>query len=282
MSYETKSNDLKRKAVEDFKKLVSEYPIIAAVNMEGLPTPQLQAIRAKLRGTVVLRMAKRRLLKLAIESSDKKDIKELLPFLKGMPALLFTKDNPFKLFKVLKQNKSNAPAKAGQIAPKDVLVSAGPTNFAPGPIIGELGAFKIKTGVEGGKLAIKEDVIVAKEGDVISSGLASVLTRLGIQPMEVGLDVVAVYDTGVIYTKSVLDVDENKIRSDAEIFAAQAFNLAMNAGIIVKETVEPLLIKAAAEARTLALEQNILTKETAEALVAKAAAQATSLQQHTT
>lgn len=282
MNYKTKSNDLKRKTVEDFKKLIAEYPIIAAVNMEGLPTPQLQAIRAKLRETVVLRMAKRRLLKLALESSDKPEIKELLQHLKGMPALLFTKDNPFKLFKILKQNKSSAPAKAGQVAPKDVLVTAGPTNFAPGPIIGELGAFQIKTGVEGGKLAIKEDVVVAKEGDVISSGLASVLTRLGIEPMEVGLDLVAVYDTGVIYTKSVLDVDETKLQSEAELFAAQAFNLAMNAGILVKETVEPLLTKAAAEARTLALEQNILTKETAEALVTKAAAQATSLQQNTT
>lgn len=279
MSYETKANDAKRKTVEEFQKLVSEYPIIGAVNMDGLPTPQLQAIRAKLRGTVVLKMAKRRLLKLALESRP--EVKDLIPHLKGMPALLFTKDNPFKLYKVLKQNKSGAPAKAGQTAPKDILVSAGPTNFAPGPIIGELGAFKIKTGVEGGKLAIKEDVIVAKEGETISAGLAAILTRLGIEPMEVGLDLVAVFDQGVIYTKSVLDVDESKLQSEAELFAVQAFNLAMNAGILVKETVEPLLAKAAREARTLAIEQNILTKETAEEIVAKAEAQANALQQHT-
>lgn len=279
MSYQAKANDTKRKTVEDFKKLVSEYPIVGAVNMEGLPTPQLQAIRAKLRGTVVLRMAKRRLLTLALESRN--ETKDLIPHLKGMPALLFTKDNPFKLYKVLKQNKSGAPAKGGQIAPKDILVSAGPTNFAPGPIIGELGAFKIKTGVEGGKLVIKENVVVAKEGDKISPALASILTRLGIQPMEVGLDLVAVYDTGVIYTKSVLDVDDDKIRADAALFAVQAFNLAMNAGILVKETVEPLLTKAAKEARTLAIEQNILTKDTAEALVAKAERQANALHQHT-
>ena len=282
MTYQTKSNDLKRKAVDELTALVAEYPIVAVVNMEGLPTPQLQAIRAKLRDTVVLRMAKGRLLKLVLDKSDKADIAALADYLRGMPALLFTKDNPFKLFKILKQNKSSAPARPGSVMPKDVVVTAGPTNFAPGPIIGELGAFKIKTAVEGGKLAIKEDVVVAKEGDKISAALAGILVRLGIEPMEVGLDLVAVYDTGVIYTKSVLDVDESKMQLDAELFAVQAYNLAMNAGIFVKETIEPLLTKAASDARLLAIEQNIMTKETAEALVAKAERHAVSLQQHTT
>jgi large subunit ribosomal protein L10 len=59
----------------------------------------------------------------------------------------------------------------------------------------------------------------------------------------------------------------------------QAFNLAMNAGIIVKDTVEPLIGKAASEARALALECNVLTDETRDALLAKAEAQATAIQQ---
>ena len=272
MTYETKSNDLKRKQIADFIALIKEYPIVGVVNMQGLPTPQLQTMRSKLRNSVVLQMAKGRLLKIALSEteSSKKGISELSSHIRGMPALLFTKDNPFSLFKILKQNKSSAPAKAGQIAPNNIVVPAGPTSFAPGPIIGELGAFKIKTKVEAGKLVIQEDTVVAKEGDVISANLAGILTRLGIEPMEVGLDLIAVFDNGIIYTKSVLDVDEDKIRTDAELFAVEAFNLAMNAGILVKETVEPLLGKAGSEARALALEIDFLTSDTIGDILAKA------------
>ncbi|MFT4326052.1 MAG: 50S ribosomal protein L10, partial [Candidatus Woesearchaeota archaeon] len=259
MTYEAKANEGKISAVDELVALIKEYPIVGTVNVEGLPTPQLQNMRSNLRGTVVLRVAKGRLIKRAIEQAkaDKAGIEILEENLKGMPALLFTKDNPFKLFKTLKKNKSSAPAKAGQVAPNDIVVQAGPTSFAPGPIIGELGAFGIKTGVAGGKLEIKQDAVVAKEGEVISAGLAGILSRLGIEPMEVGLDLTAVYDEGTVYTKSVLDVDEDQIRAHAELFAKEAFNLAFNANIFVTETVELLLTKAASDARALAIETNI-------------------------
>ena len=71
-----------------------------------------------------------------------------MPHLKGMPALIFTKENPFSLFKTLKKSKTNAPAKANQTAPFDLIVPKGPTSFAPGPVIGELAILGIKSGVE--------------------------------------------------------------------------------------------------------------------------------------
>ncbi len=279
MDYVAKSNNLKQSQIQEYVDLLKSYPIVGVVNMEGLPTPQLQTMREKLRSGVVLKVGKKRLIKLAIESvkSEKPGIEDLEQYLKGMPALLFTKDNPFKLFKILKQNKSSAPAKAGQEAPKDVVVKAGPTNFLPGPIIGELGSFGIKTSVTNGKLAIQADTVVAKQGVVISSKLAGILTRLGIAPMEVGLDLMAVYDDGTIYSKSVLDVDEDKVVADIELFAVQAFNLAMNAGILVKETIEPLIGKAGTEAKALAIEIGFLTKETVGDVLAKANAQANAL-----
>ncbi|MGM5484213.1 MAG: 50S ribosomal protein L10, partial [Nanobdellota archaeon] len=211
------------------------------------------------------------------ESEKKKGVEKLINEMKGMPALIFTEQNPFTLFKELKKNKSTAPAKAGQEAPKDIVIPAGPTPFAPGPIIGELGALGIKSGVESGKVAIKEDSTVAKEGDKISSSLAGILSRLGIQPMEVGLDLRAVYDNGVIYSKDILDVDEEEIKKNAEIFASEAFNLAMNADIIVKETIEPKMVKAVSDARALALELNIFTDDNASDILTKAEMQAKSL-----
>ena len=119
-------------------------------------------------------MTNRRLLKIAFAEAAKKKpgIESLLPHCKGMPALLFTKENPFSLFKLIKANKSPAPAKPGQKAPTDLKILAGPTPFAPGPVISELAALGLKTKVDAGKINIVADAIVCKEGAVISDKLA--------------------------------------------------------------------------------------------------------------
>ncbi len=226
-TYTPKAAQVKQDVVAEFLKLIEEYPIVGAVDVENLPALQLNRMRAQLRGTVLVKMTKRRLLTHALNASKKENVKELIPYLKGMPALIFTKESPFKLFKILKKNKSKSPIKGGQTAPKDIIVPAGPTSFAPGPIIGELGAFKIKAGIDGGKVAIKEDSLVAKEGTVVSAKLAAILTRLGIEPMDIGLNLTAVWENGLILKKDVLDVDEEQYQSDIASAASWAFNLAM-------------------------------------------------------
>ena len=261
----------KKTVVKKVADLIKEYPIIGVVNMENLPTPQLQRMRAQLRGKVDLLMTKRRLMLKAMDAvKDKPGFEKLKESMRGMPALLFTKENPFTLFKTLKQNKSKAPAKAGQTAPSDIIVSAGPTPFAPGPVIGELGALGIKSAVEGGKIAIKSDTKVCSEGDVISEQLASMLTRLGIEPMEIGLDLLAVYEKGTIYPKSVLDVDEEKFMGDLMLSASQAHTLAMDIGYVTPDTIEPMIQRTYRAAKDIAKEGKFMADEIAAELVEQA------------
>ncbi len=275
--HKPKAAEWKKKVVEELAKLIGEYPIIGAVNMENLPTRQLQNMRAQLRGHVVLKVAKRRLIKLAIEQSKKKGLEKLEEHLIGMPALLFTNENPFGLFKKVKANKSTAPAKPGQTAPKDIVVPAGPTPFAPGPIIGELGSYKIKTAIENGKIVIKEDAVVAKKGDTISQGLASILSRLGIEPMEIGLDITAVYENGVIFTKEVLDIDEEEYINNIGAAATESLKLALSIAYTTKETTEILLKEAQRDAVALAIGISEPAKEIIDMLLLKANAQAVAL-----
>ena len=245
--------EYKKKVVDDFAKLMTQYPIIGVLDMENLPAQQLAGMRKKLRDTVVLKMTKRILMTLAIDKiKDKRQgIEKLKDYMKGMPALMFTKDDPFKIYKTIQRSKSKASIKAGQIAPHDIIVPAGPTPFAPGPIISDLGSVGIKAGVEGGKIAVKKDSLVAKEGDVISAKLSSVLLRLGIEPMEIGLNLVAIYENGTIYTKDVLSIDDEKLVADMAQAHSWAFNLAVEAKIINKATVEFMLQKAEREAKAL-------------------------------
>ena len=267
----------KKDIVKEFTDLVDAYPIIGVVNMQNLPTKQLQNMRERLREKVVLKMTKKRLMKIILEKSKKKDIKKLEEHLKGMPAFLFTKENPFSLFSTLKKNKSSAPISAGQVAPNDIVVPKGKTSFTPGPIIGELGSFGIKTSVDAGKVKIEDNKVVAKEGEEVSQKLASLLQRLGVEPMEVGLDLIAVYENQEILTKEVLDVDEEAYKKNFASAASMAFNLAFNAGYPTTDNITLLIQKAHSDSRALASEADILTDENVGALLGKASAHAEAL-----
>lgn len=253
MKHKTKATNEKKSSVDEFAKLMADYPIIGIINVETLPSKQLQLIRGKLRNSVLIKMTKRRLLKLAIEKiKDKKSgIEKIMDYAGGMPALLFTKENPFKIARSIGKSKSRSPIKPGQKAPFNIIIPKGPTPFAPGPVISELAALKIKAGVEQGKIAIKEDSLVLKEGESCSMPLSSMLLRLGIEPMEIGLNLVAVYENGMIYAKDILSINEDKLIKDIAQAHSWAFNLAIESGIINKQTVEFMLMKAEMQANAL-------------------------------
>jgi len=70
-----------------------------------------------------------------------------------------------------------------------------------------------------------------KEGDTITSNLAETLKRLDIKPMEVGLDLVAVWEDGVIFGAKQLHVDEAEYTQKFTQAAQWAMNLAVQAAI---------------------------------------------------
>ncbi|MFH1971981.1 MAG: 50S ribosomal protein L10 [archaeon] len=273
----------KKDVVAEFKKLAKQYPVIGLVDMENLPTKQLQRMRSNLKGIVVIRMTKGRLIKVVFKElgQDVPGAVDLGNKIRGMPALLFTKESPFKLFAMLKKSKSSAPAKAGQIAPNDIIVPAGKTPFAPGPVIGELGQMGIKTSIEDGKIAIKEDKLLIKEGEEIKAKQAEILTRLGIEPMEVGLNIVSILENGTLFNKSVLDIDTDAYITNLKALHTEAFNLAIKIAYPSKDTIKTLLSKAHADSTALADSQDIITNENIKRLVSKANAQAASLKNKT-
>ncbi len=264
--------EYKKKIVNEFVNLINSYPVIGVVDMENLPTAQLQKMREQLRDKVVIRMTKRRLMNIAFDKlkDSKKGIEEMKNYLTGMPTLLFTKDDPFKLAKTLKKSMSTAPAKPGQVAPKDIIVSAGPTPFSPGPVISELASVGIKTAIESGKIVVKSDAIVVKKGDKVSQAIAGILARLGVEPMDVGLNLTAVYDNGTIFTRDVLDIDEEEFIGKIKTAYNSALGLALEISFLTKETIEMMIAKAFRETKTIALSQNIMADDVKEEIMAKA------------
>ena len=268
----------KKQLVQQLIKDIDQYPIVGVLNLQNLPAQQLQTMRAMLKQKgVKLSMTKKKLLELALDQSKKENLQQLKQKIKGMPALLFTKDNPFALNVLIERNKSEAPAKAGQTAPRDIVVKAGPTSFAPGPIISELAAVGIKTKVNAGKLEVIQDTTVAKEGDIISPKVAETLKRLDIKPMEVGLNLVAVWEEGLVFDAKQLHIDEKEFVQNVTQAASWAMNLAVEAAYLTTETTEILLQKAFREAKVVGVEYAIMNKETSDEILARSERQALSL-----
>ncbi len=277
MSKTSKAAPEKKEVVKKILQFGKQYPIIGLLNMENMPASSLLVMKKQLRGKVELVMTRKTLILLGLKDLKLAGGERLLEQIKGMPALMFTKENPFALYKIIKKSKTPAAAKAGQLAPRDIIIPAGPTPFTPGPIISEFAALGIKAGVEGGKVAVKQDATVVKEGQPINPKLASMLQRLGIEPMEIGLDLICAYEKGIIYPRTVLDIDETKFMQDLIGAASGAFNLAIEATHITKDTIETLLGKAHREAKAVGIEGNIMEPEIAGEILAKAQRQAQSV-----
>jgi len=236
--------------VEKLKEMIEEHSVIGLIDMFKMPSKQLQEIRKKARNKALIKMSKKRLLKLAMEGSSKEKIKELEKLIPREPAVLFTQVDAFKFYSIVNKLKSTTFAKEGDVAQSDIKVSAGPTSLMPGPVISELTKAGIPAIIEEGKIAIKKDVVVVKNGDVISRQLAGALRKLGIETMMVGLNIIAIYDNGDIYEKDVLNfvnVCPEKIK--------EAFNNALNLSIGIsyptKENVKFLLAKGFNIAKSL-------------------------------
>lgn len=273
-------SEQKKQTVKELKELINEYPIVGIVDMRNLPAPQLQDLRRSLRDKAKIKMARQTLINRALDDSDK-DIDELKDHVKGMAALIFTDENPFKLYKIVEDSTSKAPAKAGQIAPKDIEIEEGKTPFSPGPIISELSEIGLDAGIEEGNVVINQTSVVSEEGEEITPQIAKILGRLDIKPMEVGLKIVAVYEEGTVLISDQLEVDEEEIKGKFKRGSAQARNLSINASYPTEETIKTILQKASNDAKSLAISEDIISEETIERILTKTNAEAESLKEAT-
>ncbi len=269
----------KVQAVEEIRRIFSSYPVIAIVGFRGVPSGQMQKIRRDFRGKALIKVVKNTLLEKAIDALGG-DFEKLKEFIYDQTAIVATDMNPFKLFKMIEETKIPSPLKPGQVSPVDVVVEKGPTPFPPGPIIGELQAAGLPAAIERGKIVIKETVTVVKAGEVVKPEVARALEKLDIKPIKLGLDVRAIYDSGVILTPDVLAIDEEAVKGQLAEAFQKALNLAVNAAYVTEETAEILIMKAVIDARNLAINAGIFEKDVMPDLLAKAYAEMLALASH--
>jgi len=261
----------KAKEVEEIKGFLEQYKVLGIANLQKVRAAQLQELKKKLKEIAYLRVVKNTLMERAIsQCKNKPGLEKLQEYLTGPNVFLLTNVNPFKLALLLDKNKVKTTAKAGDIAAEDIIIPAGNTGLPPGPVISQLNAVGLPTRIESGSVYISRETLVAKKGDVISERLASVLSKLGIKPVEVGLSLRVAYDDGVVIDEQQLHIDLVKFRQELETAHNQAFNLSINAVYPLSENIAFLLQKAHQEAYNLSISANIPTPETIKELIRKA------------
>ncbi len=261
----------KVKLANELRELAKKHRVVGIADITGLPSNLMHKIRAKLRGKVFIKVAKKNIIRKAFEGTE---FEKLIKHLEGQPALIFADYDAFEVFRDIDKLKEPAPIKAGQVAPKDIVVPAGGTGLPPGPAIGELQKAGIPAKIEKGQIAVLKDTVVAKAGEVVKPEVAAALNLLGIYPVEKGLEVIAIYQEGLVFTRDVLAVDVEKIKGMLSDAFSYAFNLAYHIDWFTKEIAELKLSDAFTKALSLALELEWEAPETLEYLISKAHAQA--------
>jgi large subunit ribosomal protein L10 len=261
----------KVREVEEITQLIKQYRVIGIASLQKVRAAQLQEFKKNLSDKAFMRVMKNTLVRMAIEKcGDTPELKKLAEHLTGSNVYIFTDLNPFKLALILEHGKVKTTAKTGDIAAFDVVVPAGNTGQPPGPIISQLNAAGLPTRIESGSVWINKDTLVAKKGEVISERLVTVLSKLGIKPVEAGLAMSFAFEDGMILTQNQLKVDVNATRHDVESAHANAFALSLSIAYPTKENMTMLLQVAHKEAYALALASAIPTDETIADLIRKA------------
>ena len=252
--------------------LLSQDGVVGIIDVEGVPATAMLGMRDTLRSQMVMTMAKKTLVRRAWKKAGLSE-EELDVLFDGVtiPMLVQTDSlNAFQLFAELEKTKTGRAAKAGDIAPNDIIIEEGPTQFPPGPIVGEFNSVGIPAKIDKGKVAIQKTVTAVEKGQPISADLGLMLAKLEINPIEIGLILSGVVEDGTVMAAGDLDLDLDGFTANVKSATSGAFNLACNIGWFTEQSVPVLLSKAAGEAMAVAIEAGIHNEETMPVLISRA------------
>ena len=200
--------------VEKLIKYLNEYKSIIVVGCDNVGSNHMQKIRQTLRGKAVLLMGKKTMVRKIVREQCEKNpaLEHLVPHIHGNIGFVFTNEDLTETRNALVSLKVSAPAKAGTVAPNDVVVPAGPTGLEPTQT-SFLQALNISSKINKGEVEILNPVVLVKEGERVGQSEATLLSKLNIKPFNYGLHALVVYDNGLVYDNKVLDMTEEDVFS---------------------------------------------------------------------
>jgi len=220
---------VKSKKPAYFAKLINlletcSKALIVSVDFVG--SKQMQEIRMALRGKATILMGKNTMIRACIrkhmEANPDPGFEALLAAVGGNTGFIFCHGDMDEIRKVCTENKVDAAAKAGVLAPCDVELPMGPTGLDPSST-NFFQVLNIPTKIVKGSIELTAAVKVCNAGQKVSASQAVLLTKMGIRPFSYGMKVVSVYDSGSVFDAAVLDITDDAVVTQ---FMGAAANIA--------------------------------------------------------
>jgi large subunit ribosomal protein LP0 len=199
---------------EKLENAIRNHQKFLLVNADNVASLQFAQIRRTCRGKAEIVMGKNTMMKKVIRGliEEFPDFEKVLPALVENVGFVFTNGDLLEIRDMLLNNKVAAPARAGAVAPCDVIVPAQNTGMGPEKT-SFFQALSIQTKIARGTIEIVSDVPLLKAGDKVGMSEATLLNMLKISPFSYGLKVVQCFEEGSMFDPSVLDITEDDLRA---------------------------------------------------------------------
>eukprot|EP00331_Platyophrya_macrostoma_P000669 CAMPEP_0176406464 /NCGR_PEP_ID=MMETSP0127-20121128/887_1 /TAXON_ID=938130 /ORGANISM="Platyophrya macrostoma, Strain WH" /LENGTH=323 /DNA_ID=CAMNT_0017785595 /DNA_START=53 /DNA_END=1024 /DNA_ORIENTATION=+ len=233
---------------------LDQYSKIIICNMNNVRSQQVHDVRRDLRGKGAFLMGKKTLqAKIVDNRASRADATandqllnkkcEELSLLTGNTGLLFTNSEVSEISAILDRYRVQAPARVGAIAPCDVIIPAGNTGMEP-TATSFFQALQIATKINKGTVEIIADKKVLSEGDKVDNSTAALLQKLKISPFYYQVEIVSVWDRGVIFSKKDLSTTDAQIEKFLIEGISNMSALSLGAGIPTASTFPIMLADA--------------------------------------
>jgi len=160
--------------------------------------------------------------------------------LKGNTGIIFTNGNLSTIKEILDSETRGAPAKAGSIAPDDVIIKAGPTGLDPKQT-SFFQTLNIQTKINKSQVEIITEKQIIHAGDKVEATHAALLDKLKITPFSYKMHVKHVYDNGKMIDPKVLDIKSADIVASFKKAITNLASASLGSGYIVKAAAPHLI-----------------------------------------
>eukprot|EP00796_Vickermania_ingenoplastis_P008669 gene8669-6094_t len=200
---------------------LSKYSRVLFVGMNNVRSQQVHDVRAALRGKAEFVMGKKTLQAKIVSKRANSDNAtdedrhfnsecEASNLLTGNSGLIFTNEEIHEITTILDNFRVKAPARVGAVAPCDVIVPAGNTGMEPTQT-SFFQALNIATKIAKGTVEIVSDKKVLNTGDKVDNSTATLLQKLNISPFYYQVEVLSVWDRGVLFTSEDLKITDDSV-----------------------------------------------------------------------
>jgi large subunit ribosomal protein LP0 len=197
----------KKNYFERLETCFTKWSKCVVVGIANVRSRQMQDVRIALRGKAELVMGKNTLIRRVMRDMVERvpHVEALLDHVVGNVGFIFTDMDCVALRDVLEEHRCVAPAKAGVVAPVDVVLEPGPTGMGPEKT-SFFQALNLGTKIVRGSIELITSEHIITAGDIVGISESKLCNMLGISPFFYGIELVMIMEGESIYPPAVLDI----------------------------------------------------------------------------